>query len=244
MLLILIGWIVSKIVSKIVVKLLKIVKLDNAVQKFSEIKWLKNVEWTNKPSKIVGKFVYWILILIFFMAATDTLGWSVVSNTINELILYIPNLFGAIVIFVIGLYIADLVRKFVKTALSSLEVASANILSDISFYFILIIVGITALDQAGVDTTIITSNITVIIAAIVFAFTISFAISSKDVFKNILSAMYSRNNYHVGQDIIYKDKRWAIEKIDRMHITLKGEKSKWIIPVSNLVSNEFEIIEK
>ena len=243
-LLLVVGWLLATIFSRVVSRLFRLLHFDRLAGRINELKWVRKSEYKIVPSKIIGKFVYWVILLIFIITATDTLGWSAVSQSFNQLITYLPQLFSAIIIFVVGFYLSNLVRDFIKTTLKSFEVASASALGEIAFYIIMVIVAITALEQAGVETTLLTSNITIIVASFLLAFAVAFAISSRDVFKNILSSYYGRGNFHVGQYIKYNKMQGEITRIDRMHVTIKDGKTSHVIPTARLISEEFEIIEK
>ena len=244
LLLLLVGWLLAKLFSRIISRLFRLLHFDKLAGRINELKWIQKSEYKIVPSKIIGKFVYWVILLLFIITATDTLGWSAVSQSFNQLITYLPQLFSAIIIFVVGFYLSNLIRDFIKSTLRSFEIASASVLSETAFYIIMIIVSITALEQAGVETSLLTSNITIIIGSFLLAFAVAFAISSRDVFKNILSSYYGKGNFHVGQYIKYDNKRGEIVKIDRMHVTIKEGKSRYIIPTSRLISEEIEIVEK
>jgi hypothetical protein len=244
LLLLLVGWLLAKLFSRIISRLFRLLHFDKLAGRINELKWIQKSEYKIVPSKIIGKFVYWVILLLFIITATDTLGWSAVSQSFNQLITYLPQLFSAIIIFVVGFYLSNLIRDFIKSTLRSFEIASASVLSETAFYIIMIIVSITALEQAGVETALLTSNITIIIGSFLLAFAVAFAISSRDVFKNILSSYYGKGNFHVGQYIKYDNKRGEIVKIDRMHVTIKEGKSRYIIPTSRLISEEIEIVEK
>jgi len=243
LLLLVVGWLLAKLLSRIIARLFRLLNFDKLAGRINELKWMQKTEYKIVPSKIIGKFVYWVILLLFIITATDTLGWSAVSQSFNQLITYLPQLFSAIIIFVVGFYLSNLIRDFIKTTLQSFEIASATVLGETAFYIIMIIVSITALEQAGVETSLLTSNITLIIGSFLLAFAVAFAISSREVFKNILSSYYGRGNFHVGQYIKYNNKRGEIVKIDRMHVTIKEGKTKYVIPTARLISEEFEIIE-
>lgn len=243
-LLLVVGWLLAKIFSRVIARLFRLLHFDRLAGRINELKWVRKSEYKIVPSKIVGKFVYWVILLIFIITATDTLGWNAVSRSFNQLITYLPQLFSAIIIFVVGFYLSNLVRDFIKTTLKSFEVASASALGEIAFYIIMVIVAITALEQAGVETTLLTSNITIIVASFLLAFAVAFAISSRDVFRNILSSYYGKANFHVGQYIKYNKMQGEITKIDRMHVTIRDGKTSHVIPTARLISEEFEIIEK
>jgi len=244
LLLLLVGWLLAKIFSRVISRLFRLLHFDRLAGRINELKWVQKSEYKIVPSKIIGKFVYWVILVIFIITATDTLGWSAVSQSFNQLITYLPQLFSAIIIFVVGFYLSNLVRDFIKTTLKSFEVASASILGETAFYVIMAIVTITALEQAGVQTSLLTSNIILVIGSFLLAFAVAFAISSRDVFKNILSSYYGKGNFHVGQYIKYNKLQGEIIKIDRMHVTIKDGKTRHIIPTARLISEEFEIIEK
>jgi hypothetical protein len=57
--------------------------------------------------------------------------------------------------------------------------------TSVAFYGIAILVTITALNQAGVDTTIVTNNVTIILGAFL-TFALAFGLGSKDVITNLL----------------------------------------------------------
>lgn len=241
--LIIIGWVLAKILSFAVRKALRLVGFDKFSAKIKMDDVLERANVTITASQLVGKFVYWIIILLFFVTASDTLGWTVVSQSISDLIAYIPKLFSGIIIFIIGLYIADFIKKGLIGIFDSLGISSGKLVSDVAFYIILVLITMTALSQAGVDTTIITSNITVILGGIILAFAVSFGLGSRDVLTNILSSFYSRNNFKTGQKIEMQDVSGTIVKIDSTSCTIKTKDGKIIIPVSKLLSENVKVFE-
>ena len=241
--LIILGWVLAKSLSFVVRKGLRLVGFDKLSEKVNVQEVLERANINTTPSKIVAQFVYWVIILLFFVTASDTLGWSVVSQSISDLIAYLPKLFSAIVIFVIGLYIANLVKGGLKGVLQSLAVASGPMISAIAFYIILVIITLTALNQAGVDTSVVTSNVTLILGGIMLAFSLSFGLGSRDVLVNLLSAFYTKNNFEVGQTIEMGDVKGEIEKIDNISCAVKMSTGKVIFPIKRLISEQVKIIK-
>ena len=242
LLLILLGWLIAKGTSKLITRILKAMKFDNLADKINKQEWMKDSSLKIVPSEIIGKFTYWLVLILFFITASDTLGWDAVSKSFNDLINYLPQLFSAILIFVLGFYLSQVVKDFIKTTLTGLQISSAKALSSIAFYVIMIIVVTTAMEQMGVDTTLLVSNITLVLGSVFLTIAISFAIASRGIFRNILSSYYSRENIQIGQKIKYNDKTGVITKIDKIHVTVQGEKNSWLIPTSVLVEKEIELL--
>src|SRR6185369_5648800 len=70
------------------------------------------------PSKIVGWLVKWFFILITLITATNILGWTQITDFLNQVVLYIPNVVIAVIILVIGFIASDFVREILTAALS------------------------------------------------------------------------------------------------------------------------------
>lgn len=240
--LIILGWLIARLIGRLVVKLMNAVKFDRVFDSLNSKEFLKNLKITVGPSVIVGKFIFWVIFLLFIVTATETLGWTVVAKEITNLIRFIPNLFIGIIIFIIGLYIANFIKSLINTSFSSLGISSGKIISEIAFYIIMVIITLTALRQTGINTHFIDNNITIIIGILIGAFAISFAISSKDVLQNILAGYYSKNNFHVGQKIRIGDIVGEIVKIDSIHLVLKNNSEKMVFPVRRLLEERIDII--
>jgi small-conductance mechanosensitive channel len=243
LLLLLVGWILAKAFSYTIGKSLKLVGTDKLMEKANFEKFLNKAKIEMPLSKFIGKVVYWVIMLLFFVVAADSLGWAVVSQSLSDLIAYLPKLFSGIAIFVIGLYIANFVKVSLRGIFDSMNVASGNIVSSFAFYIIVVILTLTALNQAGVDTHVITSNVSILLAGIVLAFAVSFGLGSRDVLKNILSSFYSKSIFEVGQTIEINGVSGTIEQIDTTSCVIKTKTGKVVFPVSSLLSEQVKISE-
>ncbi|MTI87157.1 MAG: hypothetical protein FH748_04225 [Balneolaceae bacterium] len=239
LILLIVGWGIAKVTAFVIKKILVSIKLDQLGEKLVETTSLDPGLLNVTPSQLISKFVYWAILLLFFISASDTLGWTMVSESINTLLNYLPQLFSSLVVFVVGLYIAGFVKQFLNTAFNSIGLAAGTVISKIVFYIILLIVATTALDQAGIDTSLITANITIILGGLLLAFAIAFGYSSREVFANIISSLYVRNNFKEGQKIqIGEDIAGIIKKIDAIHVTLQTEGDDILLPTQVLISKK------
>lgn len=242
---ILIGWMIAKVLSKGIKKVLKAVKLDEKLYSLNKDKIVDDEMISKiKPTKIVEKFIYWIVLLLFFISASDILGWNVVSIEIGKLINFLPKIFIALIIFAIGYFIASIVRNVIKTSLSTIGLEYSKMLSNIVFYIILVILTISAINQIGIDTTLITSNIVIILAAVLATLAISFGFASKDFLANILSTYYAKNNFKVGQTIKIGNTNGTIVKLDKIQVVLKTDTGKTVLSSKELISNKVDIIKE
>lgn len=240
-LILIIGWLVTKIVVLIMKKILKFAKVDALTDLINEKNIFGKTELKFNISKVIIGFIKWILFLVFLIVAADILNWSIVSLEIGNLLRYLPKLFSAIALFMVGLYIATFVKKAISGLFESFDLNGAKAISSLVFYVIAIIITITALNQAGINTSIITNNLTIILGAFLAAIALGFGLGSKDVIGDLLRAFYTRKNFEVGQKINFKNISGTVESVDNITMTIKTSTGTIIIPIKEIVENQINI---
>ena len=243
LLVLLIGWVISKAVIFILRKGLTVSNIDKLGDKVNESDLFGKSDFKINISEIVLGFVRWILILVFMIIAADVMQWTIISVEISNLLRYLPRLFSALALFTIGIYLANFVRKAIYALFTSLNMSGAKMISSLVFYSISILVTITALNQAGVDTTIITNNVTIILGAFLLTFALAFGLGSKDVITNLLFTFYARKNYTIGEKIKVNGNEGEILAIDNISLTLKTANGKVIIPILQIIESTVEVTE-
>ena len=243
LIILLIGWLIAKLVAYLVLKLLQSIKFNQLTDKVGAGEMLRKANMQLSAAQLISRFVYWILLLFVIITAADVMGWAAVSQEISKLISYLPQLLSALVFFVIGYYIAGFVRDLVRGAATTLGISAGRIVSTVIYYLLLLLVSLTALDQAGVDTTILTSNFLVILGAVMLAAAISYGFASRHVLANILAAFFNRRTVQVGQLIEFKGQRGRVVEINALSVVLLlAEKDKLIIPANELINSPIKVI--
>lgn len=235
-----IGWIVSKIVAKIVAKALEKVGVDKIGQKLNEIDIINKANFEVKISSLFSKIVYYFMMLFFLVASTSVLGIPEISNLVSDIFTFIPNILVALIILIIGVLVADALRKIVATGLKSLGVPSAGLISSFLFYFLFINIVISALSQAKINTEFLSQNISIIIAGIVGAFAIGYGLASKDVMANMIASFYSSGKFNIGDRITIDDVTGVITSVDKSSIALKTDSGKVVFPISQAMNQKVE----
>jgi hypothetical protein len=238
------GWLITKGILYLLKKVLKVVKIDDLSGLINNKNLLGRTKIKIDLVKLITGFVKWFIYLVLLIVVSDILDWKIISTEIGNLLRYLPKLFGAVILFMIGLYIANFLRNTIKGLFESLDLIGSKIISSMVFYLIAILVTITALNQAGIDTKIITNNITLIIGAFFAAVALAFGLGSKDVVGDLLRSYYVKKNYEIGQQITIEDISGTIESIDNISVTIKTTKGKTILPIKDVSLKRVDIINK
>ena len=157
LLILIIGWIIAKGVSRLVGNLVGRLNITEQLEK----KGMKNIDL----EKIIRKFVYYILMVIVLMLVLERLGVNDVldplKNMVNSFVGFLPNLIAAGIIAFAGYIIASVVSEMVGLAGNVFENFSdrmnvktlnlAKIVKQLVFIFIFVPILISALDALGID---------------------------------------------------------------------------------------------
>ncbi|MBB4079774.1 small-conductance mechanosensitive channel [Lewinella aquimaris] len=240
----LLGWLIARLISRVVERVLTVAKFDVLAQRVGADDMIARANVKETPSNLIARFIYWVLILVVIITAADTVGWTAVSTEISKLLSYLPQLLAAIVFFIIGFYIVTFIRNAIRGATGSLGISAGRIISSVIYYLLLLIVSLTALEQAGVDTSIITSNMLVIVGAIMLAAAISYGFASREVMANILAGFFNRRVVKIGQTIEVDGQRGEVVAITSLSVTLQiNAREKLVIPSQRLISQSVLIVE-
>ncbi|KKT87773.1 MAG: Conserved TM helix repeat-containing protein [Candidatus Moranbacteria bacterium GW2011_GWC2_45_10] len=175
-----IGLIVAKVLGNAVEKGIKLTRVDRAMEKSEVTKKFEEVGLELSLSKVFGEVVRWFLILVFLMAATDILQLTQVTNFLNSIIMYIPNVVVAIVVLAIAFILANFVYKFVRGSVRAAGVMSASLLASVSKWAIIVFGVLTALVQLGIAESIVNTLFIGFVAALSLAIGLSFGLGGKE----------------------------------------------------------------
>lgn len=239
-----VGFLVTKLVVGIIKKGLKLIKADKLDDKLNEIDFFGGKTLNFNIVTIVSQFVKWVLYIVILIIVSDVLNLKIISAEISNLLRYLPSLFTALVIFVVGLLLANAIKKVIRSFFESMELSGSKFISSLVFGILLIFVSITALNQAGIDTTIITSNLIMVLGGLLLAFSVAFGLGARNVVESLLKAFYARKIYEIGQVVKFNNIEGEIEAINNISVTIKTTSGKkLIVPISEISDNQVEIHE-
>ena len=182
-----VGLIIASLVSKAVTFLLRRVGFDNLANRIGLTRFEERMGVKLDPAGVLGKVVYWFIFLIFLIPATDSLGLPAVSNILNSLVAYIPNVFVAILILFLGTLAATFASDLVRGATASVNVGNPNLFANIARYAIIGFAVIMALEQLQITPALLNILFTAIVGSAAIAFGLAFGLGGQDTARRWLS---------------------------------------------------------
>jgi hypothetical protein len=145
-----VGWFVAKALEKLLDKLLEKAGFDRVVERGAVGNAMRNSDYD--ASSILAKLVYYAVLLFALQLAFGVFGPNPVSALITDIIAFLPKLFIALLIVIVGSAIAGAVADLIRGATGGLT--SGRIMATLAQVFIIGLAVIAALNQMGIAVTV------------------------------------------------------------------------------------------
>lgn len=193
------GWIVAVALGKVVEHIVKMVRVDEMMEKAGTKGRFKKAGVDLNLAKFFGGLVKWFLILVFLMAATDILKLAQVTSFLNSIVLYLPNVIVAAIILAVAFLVGNFVFAVVKGSTKVAGIVSATLLGTVAKWAIVIFGFLAALIQLGVAPSLINTLFVGLVAMLALAGGLAFGLGGKDEAAAILRKLrreISENQNH------------------------------------------------
>jgi small-conductance mechanosensitive channel len=220
---VLLGFVVAKLLDTLLSKLLAKLGLDRLMGGTGLTKMLDRVGIQVPISTLIGKIVYWFVLLIFL-----------VSATLDMLALYLPKVFGAALVLLAGVLLAQLVNGLVRGAAEGIGLEYAAGVGRIAQGLVIIISISVAISQLEVKTDLLNHVIVIGLITVGLAVALAMGLGSREIAGQILAGIYVRELYQVGQQVQVGEVEGQIEEIGTVKTTLLTDDGE-LVSLSNRI---------
>ena len=181
-----VGWILAKAAKFAVEKGLRAINFHVVTEKAGVDGFLERGGVQTDTTGLLGLLFYWLAILAALTMALNSLGLTSITDLVQKVVEFIPNVIVAVLILAFGAYFS----RFVGTALTaycrSIEVADAELLGQLAGYATMVFVVLIALDQVQVGGDIVRQSFLIILTAVAFALALAFGLAGRKRAANFL----------------------------------------------------------
>jgi len=184
-----IGLLIADMLGKAVRKVLEKIYVDKALEQTGISSTLQKVGFKITASRGVSLLVTWFLYAVTLIAAAEVLGLHQVSEFLQSVVLYIPQVIIAVVILIVGIIVANFINLLVREAAIAAKLSAADFLASLAKWAILVFSFMAALVQLRVATELIQILFTGLIAMFSLAGGIAFGLGGKDKAKDLIDRL-------------------------------------------------------
>jgi hypothetical protein len=190
----LVGWIISGILERVVAGILRAVKFNDVAQRSGFSGFVRQMGVQTDPAGALALVAKWFVRLIVLVVAFDALGLPAVSQVLQQLLLWLPNLVVALVVLVLGGLAANALANLVRGATGQAGLGNPNFLANIARVAVWGFAIVVAVNQIGIATTLVNTLFMGLIGALALALGLAFGLGGRDTAGQIV-----QNWYQTGQ---------------------------------------------
>ncbi len=192
-------------------------------------------------SLMIGRFAYWITLILFVLAAAESMGLSIVAGVVNTALAYVPHIVGALLIALVGGLLAGVVGNAVGVLSAEPGLKGRSFIGRLVKYALYVLVFILAVQELGVNTLLMSSVVLAIVAAIGLALAIAFGLGSRKLARNILAGFHARETFTIGSRLKVRHHVGTLTRIGTYKFTLENGAETSSLPNHYLTEEEVTI---
>lgn len=187
-----IGWVISKLIKALVVRVLQALRLDELSDRIELDSILAKGGIKYTLSELIGVVCYWLALLVTFVIAINAVGLTVAADLLNRVVLYIPNIIASIFILILGMFIATLLSNIVQTAAMNAGLSQARLLGKIAEAVVVILAVVITLEQLGIGAKTVETIITIVLGSLGLASALAFGLGCRDIAEKFLADLIEK----------------------------------------------------
>ena len=244
-LLLVIGYFIARAIGALIEKLLAKLGIDKLTERSGIASAVQSTGIQTSASAIFGKIVYWLIFLTFLISAADTLGLERVSSTIDDFVLYLPKLIGALLVVIIGLFAAHLVRTAIETASAGMQLDYGKPLATLIYILMVIVVVSLAIGQLEIETDLLNQVVSIVLFAIGASVALSLGLGTRTTAGNIIAGLYARDLFPPGDKITVGDITGRVIEVSTTNTLLElDDGTTYTLPNSVLVDSQVHTTDR
>lgn len=235
LIILIVGYLIARIVRWIIGTLLRRLRFDPLVERTGITGSLRGLGIKTPLSDIVAQTIFALLLLSFLITATRLMELEAVARLLEQLLLFLPNVIAAVIIFLLGGIVAQFVGNLVATVTTGSGLTYGARLGRSVQYLISLFVVVLALGQLGIDTSILVTAITIIIAAFGLALGLALGLGARGIVQHILAGYYLRQRLSAGQAVVVGRVRGEVAGVGGVNTSVRTTDGTVIIPNRTLL---------
>lgn len=162
------------------------IKLDDWADETGISSALHNAGIRKPPSAFINLSVYWLIVVMFFMAGFASLGLKVTDTLASLFFMYLPRFFSAVLIVIFGYLFAGFVSRAALLTAVNAGIEYSKLIAAAVRIFIIILVFAMALEQLSIAPRIVFAAFSIFFGGISLGLAIAFGYGGREIAKKLL----------------------------------------------------------
>jgi len=188
---------------------------------------------TTASRNTLARLVYYVVLGFFLLLALRSLGFTVLGEWLDLIIVYIPHLLLGAVIILGGYLLGILARSLLSNLMAP---DASQLLPQLTQYLVVIAAVVTGLGQMAIDVSFLATLTLVVLGTLLGSLSLAFALGSRDLVANML-ARRELERFHVGDHLQVDDVHGQLVELTPTGVVLEAGGQLIHIPASRLTGS-------
>ena len=187
-----VGWLLASLAYRAIAALLRHMHFDGFSNRIGLSDLIVRMGVRKDASGFVAELFKWFIRLVAIVVAFDALGLPAISEVVQRLLLWLPNLVVALAVLVIGGIAANAAANFVRGATSKAGFTNPDLIAKVARVAVWIFAIIVAVNQVGIADALVNTLFTAFVGAAALAAGLAFGLGGRDTAAEIWRNAYGR----------------------------------------------------
>jgi hypothetical protein len=188
--LLLIGYIIAKVVAGLVRKGTEKAGLDRRLAETDSGRFVENMMPGASAARLIGLVIFWLVFGFFLVAAAGALQIPAVTEFMNKVLAYLPNVVVAILIFIVAALLAGAVAKGASRVMG--ENPMGQIVAAVAPALIMVLAMFMILEQLNIAEQIVEIAFAATMGALALGLALAFGLGGRPVAQRLLEDAYAK----------------------------------------------------
>ncbi len=183
-----------------------------------------------RSAALLGAVVYWVVVLFFVTAATQTLGLQTFTDWLARLLDHLPAVAAGLLIMVAGYLLSGFVAELVQATATALAPAQRTALARVAQGATLVVTLLVGADQIGLKVTWLAILAAVLLASVMGGVMLAVSLGARGYVANLIGAHYIGQALRVGQRVRVAGHEGRIVDLTATSLVLETQDGRVLLP--------------
>lgn len=237
-----VGYIIARLVRAALVRLLRFAHFDQIADRGGVTRALELAGTRLDAAAVLADVVFWWIFLVFIEMAVNALGLVQISAFINAVLGYIPNVFVAILILIVGSLLANVLAGAVRGATAEAGLTTSGLLANVARWAILVFAFLAALTQLRVAENMIFILFAAMVGMLALAGGLALGLGGVSTARGLLSGWSTGRMLQPGQRVEFHGQTGTVVRHDLSTTVVDTPTGRISIPNAMLSEEEIHIL--